>query len=217
MRPLGTRHPAPDIAKVATVTDLAGTNSTALNCDSTNPESPVIVYSSQRNAVAAVLEAGLVHRQRRENSAAYDLRERGSRHAHRRAYAWMASAYAQRMGHPLVGAPIWVGFDVDIMMRMRSPEWYPERRETERVLRLRIPRYELLLSDYDRWSGFVLEGICLDHDPRRRDITPGAHCICTGRRRRASWDGIFELPKDALHWQGVVDRIEPTWLDHIVD
>jgi hypothetical protein len=75
----------------------------------------------------------------------------------------------------------------------------------------------MLLSDYERWRDYVLEGICLDHDRSRRSIMPGAHCACTGRRRRESWRGIFALPEDVLKWQGILDRIEPEWLTAVLD
>jgi hypothetical protein len=182
------------------------------------PGATVEVYTSQKNHVAERVLAGERHIQPWAKSAAYDSPfGRGWRVAHKRGYLWMSREYAARMGRPLIAAPVWVGFDLGWMLRLRSPAFYPKRRETERVLALRVPRSELLLSDYDGWSNFVLEGICLDHDASARDITPGARCGCTARRRHESWRGIFKLAADPLEWQGVLDRIEPAWEAKLID
>jgi hypothetical protein len=103
------------------------------------PGYTVRVYTSQRNDVANRLAAGELHVQPWLRTAAYDLSSRGSRVAHKRGYLWMAREYERRMGRPLRAAPVWVSFDVDTMLRMRGPEWYPQRKATERFLRYEWP------------------------------------------------------------------------------
>lgn len=165
------------------------------------PDDVVEVYTSQKSHAVEALRANATHVQAWANTAAYDRPDRFSRHAHKRAYRWMEREYAERV-HPPAGAPVWVGFDLARTVR---------HRRDGSVLVLRVPRSELLLSMYEPWWQSVLEGWCADHDEHwgLHDRWP---CACTGRRRRESWNRIFDLSGVPTEWQGVLDRIEPQWV-----
>jgi hypothetical protein len=166
------------------------------------PGDTVEVYTSQKNRVLDTLRSGETHVQPWANTAAYDLPDRFRRHAHKRAYLWIAREYAVHIAPP-VGALVWVGFNL-----VRTVEC---RKADDAVLILRVPRSILLLSMYEPWWRSVLEGWCTDHD-----VDWGLHdrwpCACTGHRRRESWETILTVTGNPADWQGVLDRLEPSWL-----
>jgi len=148
------------------------------------------------------LVAGVMHVQKWADTAAYNLPDRFRRHAHKRAYRWMAREYAQRMHLP-GGAPVWVGFDF--------PRTVRHRKDGDATVVLLVPRAELLLSMYEPWWRSVLEGWCTDHDEHwgLHDRWP---CACDGKHRRETWKTIFDMTGSPTEWQGVLDRIEPQWV-----
>ena len=167
------------------------------------PGQTVQVYSSQEARVIETLRRGATHVQNWMDTAAYDLADRFRRRAHKRAYRWMEREFTKRIRKP-VGAPIWVSFDLTGKLS-RQKEGYT-------ILALDVPRSELLLSSYKPWSEDVLDGWCLDHCDEPYGVRLGPPCACTGRRRRESWTGIFDVGGTPADWQGVLDRIEPNWV-----
>lgn len=166
----------------------------------------MIVHSAQRHDVVERLIAGETHIQSWERSAAYDLANRWSRLKHKRAYFWMGHHYEQRMRRALPAAPVWGSFDYDEIAALQR---IYGREANESVVTLHIPRSELLLSMYEPWVKYVLEGYCIGDQQAFR---PRFACEHSGRVRRASWNSIFDLSSAPKDWQAVFDRIEPTWL-----
>jgi hypothetical protein len=178
----------------------------------------VTAYSEQSNDVAAKLEAGERHVQPWSESAAYNPRvHRLVRIAHKRGYIWIAKQYELRTGQPLQAAPVWVAFDLETIMDLRGPTMFPQRRVDSRVVALEIPHSAVLYSRHFLWTERVLRGVCLHHGESATFNPTGTTCRCTARSRRTSWEGIFSLPDDRSEWQGIVDRIEPTWFRGVLD
>ncbi len=87
----------------------------------------------------------------------------------------------------------------------------------ERIVHLRVPRSELLLSTYHIWERYVLEGVA----PTMATTTAGT---CPAKRARVPrataaprGKAMFDISDDPNTWQGVLDRIEAAWLVEIVD
>jgi len=187
--------------------------------DATQPADGVVdfveVYSAQRNDVVTKLQNGDPHVQSWNRIAAYDSGlGRMSRVAHKRAYFWMASEYRARMGHPLIAAPVWVGFDRENATQHHQ---LGPRRTVEKLLVLQVPRTEILISNYAPWESHILWGLCLEHNRDYFEFLERMKCRCTGRRRRESWREIFELPPTDTPLQGVMDRIKPEWLLDVIE
>lgn len=172
----------------------------------------VEVYTAQRHNVRDKLLRREVHIQPWSASAAHD-RELPllTRINHRRGYLFMAREFERRMGHPLTEAPVWVGFDLEATRG--SQALYPQRAQNESILTLAVPFDELLLSTYNPWIYDILDCFCIDRGHKAFGFRfPALRCGCTGRQRRDSWLSIFDLSRNPKEWQGVIDRIEPSWL-----
>lgn len=175
----------------------------------TNPANIITVYSAQKKPVTAALLGGQRHVQPWAKSAAYDLPNRPNRHAHRRAYMWMASQFERRTGQSLQTAPVWLSFDLKTVLHFHN--LYTDRNVTENVLELRIPASELLISMYQPCCEQILEGQCTTHRAPRPNLrlTPCKH---RGKVRRQTWEAIFNLSQNPHDWQAIAKHIEPHWL-----
>jgi len=180
------------------------------------PGETVRVYSEQRNDVIARLVAGDDHVQPWLKSAAYDTSiGRDLRIAHKRGYFWIAREYEARMGVALPAAPIWVGFNREKFLRSHRSD--ARRITSEKILVLDVPRCEMLLSDYDGWSKYILAGVCLENESEFISTLTGRTCTCIGRQRRETWQGIFQISEDPKSWQGIVPRFQASWLVDVIE
>ena len=163
-------------------------------------------FSVQHHIVAERLEGGQTHRQPWLRSAAYtDTPGDPTGLRHRRAYFWMASQYAKRMGRRLHSAPIWMSFSLkNALAGVKDPD-------EEVILELRIPASEILTSQYYRspshkWERVLYGESCCMHDL-------GENCYHIDHHaKRQTWDTLFDLTGNSNDWQGTADRLEPQWL-----
>ena len=170
-------------------------------------EQEIQAFSVQHISVAEKLESGDVHRQPWRRSAAYTGTS-GDVHgsSHRRAYLWMASQYAKRMGRRLHSAPIWMTFSMTHAFGcVKVPG-------DEVVLELRIPISEVLVSQYYRspgqkWERVLWGELCCVHD-----FAESCHHVGSRQATRATWEMLFDLSGEPKDWQGIASRLAPEWV-----
>lgn len=80
------------------------------------------------------------------------------------------------------------------------------KRPDERVVAVRVPLDEMLISQYEPWAESILYGVCVGCDSRFGD------CGHERSARRVSWERVFQQPvQEFARMQAIVDRLEPDW------
>lgn len=170
-------------------------------------ERVIQAFSVQHHIVAERLEGGQIHRQPWLKSAAYaGTPADPTGLLHRRAYLWMASQYAKRMGRRLHSAPVWMTFSKTHAFNcVKVPD-------EEVVLELCVPVSEVLVSQYDRSSSQKWERVLWGESCCVHDFAESCHHVVRRQAIRATWEVLFVLTGDSKDWQGIIDRIEPQWV-----
>jgi hypothetical protein len=114
----------------------------------------------------------------------------------------MAAAHALHLKRRSRNALVWVGFSA-------AGVSLAKKRRDDVTLELCVPRDEILISQYangmSSWESVLWNMAC--HGP---DCGP---CLCSANQLsiRRTWQRLLMLSGTDADWQGVLDRIEPSW------
>lgn len=126
------------------------------------------------------------------------------------AYLWMRSEFETRMKKHVASGLVWLWFGDGL-----SPGRIEgiRRKDDEHLVHLRVPVSEVLLSLHADWQHVLWD----DQIPNLATRGKAVLEPVTKESKLASWNTIFDISPttDVDELQGVVDRIEPEWVDTI--
>jgi hypothetical protein len=178
-----------------------------LECD---PSTQIEVFSLQQRSVIDKVARGEMHRQDWRDCAAFDDgKTEWFRRTHRRAYLWLTAQFASKIGWRPRNALVWVAFCYRCII-----DYYKLDAQSQAIVRLRVPRSELLVLDQPSWEKRVLsDDTYFEHE----GSGPVQTFRPSYRERRRNWNKVFSLGEKPEDWQAVVDRIEPDWFLGVIE
>jgi len=166
----------------------------------------MLLYTVQALEVVERLTSGISHVQPWEKSAACTGTPNDpDGRLYRVAYKFLAQEFTTRMNAELSGAPVFTSINRETAratLHVSGPS---------RLLTLDVPTSEVLLTNHHFWAWTILSNWCGLHGCFTDDEN-GCNAPCREETWRAA---VFEVPQDPAKQQGVLNRIEPSWLRSI--